>query len=131
MSTTSSLDSRISVGPYSVSLDSRISVDDYTNSLVCSNRITSCSSFQDHNLMNREGELSSLAPICFKRVPRQVNPKRLEYLTSEHQILIDVSRDCCQSSCLHILGKKAFKEIRVWYFSLNGEEQDTFLCDLL
>jgi hypothetical protein len=95
MSSSTSLDSRISVEPYSVSLDSRISVDDYIDSFLCSD-------LEDHNfktkeVKDREDSLPSPTPICFQRVPRRVIPKRLEYLTSERQILIDVSKDCCQS----------------------------------
>ena len=129
MSSTPSLDSRISVETYSVSLDSQISVDDYIDSFLCSD-------LEDHNsrtkeVKDHEDNFSSPTPRCFKRFARRVNHKRLEHLTSECQILIDVSKDCCQSSCLAKLGKKALKDISLWYFSLNGDEQETFLSDRL
>ena len=80
-----------------------------------------------------EGQSSSstLAPMCFKRVLRRVSSKRLEFLTSEHQLQHDISKKCCLSSCLSKKGRRGLQDVRNLYFSLNGEEQDTFLADRL
>ena len=129
MSSTPSLDSRISVEPYSVSLDSRISVEDYQT-------LTSQVPTDEHNsqaqqLSDDQCALSTPVPMCFKRVPRRVSSKRLEYLTADHQLLQDIAKRCCLSDCMSKIGKKGLKALRHWYFSLNGDEQDTFLADRL
>ena len=125
----SSIDTRISVDPYSGSLDSRISVEEYT-SLTHELQL-------DGEISEREEMLIETCvfdtpePMRFKRVPRRVSSKRLEFLTSEHQLLRDVAKKCCLAECLVKSGKHGLKSIRHWYLSLNGEEQDTFLADRL
>ena len=125
MSSASSLDSKISVEPYSASLDSRITVEEYDTSIAMSEMEGPSS--QDDVPRESPGTSSMLTPICFKRVPRRVSYKRLEYVTSERQILMDINKQCCLSNCLAKIGKKGLQSIRQCYFSLNGEEQDTFL----
>ena len=129
MAHSASLDSRISVDPYSCSLDSRISVQEY--------RITSTPLEPDEYtstpqpVLDGHSASSTPAPMRFKRVPRRVSSKRLEFLTSDHQLHHDVLKKCCQSECLSKIGKRGLQAIRHVYFSLNGEEQDTFIADRL
>ena len=74
------------------------------------------------------GSSSVVTPICFKRIPRRVSCKHFEYLTSEHQLRISIVKKCCLSKFLVMFGKKELQPVRLYYFSLNGEEQDTFLA---
>ena len=124
MSSVSSLDSKISVDPYTDSLNSKISVEH--DSSVALSELEGCSS---EDVVSRDSPCTSsmLTPICFKRVPRRVSYKRLEYLTSECPILMDIAKRCCLLNCMARIGKKGLSLLRQCYFSLNGEEQDTFL----
>ncbi len=129
MPSSTSLDSRISVDPYSSSLDSRISVEDYKLQV-------EQVELEKHNskpseILDGQSCSSTPTPMCFKRVPRRVSSKRLEFLTSDHQLQHDISKKCCLSSCLAKIGRRGLQGIRHSYFSLNGEEQDTFLADRL
>ena len=74
---------------------------------------------------------STPTPMCFKRVPHHVRSKRLEFLTSDHQPQHDILKKCFFSSCLAKIRRRGLQGIRPSYFSLNGEEQDTFLADRL
>ena len=126
MSTCSSLDSMISVEPYTESLDSRISVDEYDDCVALSSMDED--PLETQQVRDAPGSSSVVTPICFKRIPRRVSSKRFQYLTSEHQLRIDSVKKCCLSDCLVKFGKKELHSVRLYYFSLNGEEQDTFLA---
>ena len=82
-------------------------------------------------VLDGQSSSSTTAPMCFKRVPRRVSSKRLEFLTSKHQLQHDISKKCCLASCLSKSGRRGLHDVRNLYFSLNGEEQDTFLADRL
>ena len=58
----------------------------------------------------------------------RVSSKSFEYLTSEHQLWIDIVRKSCFSESLAKFGKKELQSVRFYYFSLNGIEQDMFLA---
>jgi hypothetical protein len=74
---------------------------------------------------------SSTTPISFKRISRRISSKRFDFLTSERQLLIDIAKKCCSLECLSKFGKKMLKQVRIQYFSLNGEEENIFLADRL
>ena len=124
-----SVDSRILIEPYSISLDPRISIGEF-------NELVSVSTLDEKTLNNQTVDdstcnFSTPAPLCFKRFLRHVSSKRFEYMTFEHQLLIDSAKTCCLANYLPKFGKKSLKEVRLWYLSLNGDEQDTFLADRL
>ena len=128
-SNSSSIDTRISVDLYRDSLDSRISLEDY-NSLMHELKLDGEISEREEMLIET-GVFEIPKPMRFKRVPCRVSSKRLEFLTSEHQLLWDVAKKCCLLECLPKIVKKGLKLIRHWYLYLNGEEQDIFLADRL
>jgi hypothetical protein len=97
-SNSSSIDTRISVDPYSGSLNSRISVEDYT-SLTHELKLDGEISEREEMLIET-GVFDTLEPMRFKRVPCHVSSKCLEFLTSEHQLLRDVAKICCLAECL-------------------------------
>ena len=64
--------------------------------------------------------------MYFRRVPRQNSQDRFA-LTFENQLKIDVGKDCCARGCMSVIGKDKLRSIRRYYFSLTGNEQDTYL----
>ena len=48
-------------------------------------------------------------------------------MTSENQLKVDVSKDCCARGCMSAIGKDKLRSLRQYYFSLTGDEQDTYL----
>ena len=108
MSSSSVVDSRISIEPYSISLDSRISVGEF-------NELVGVSTLDEKTLNNQTVDdstcnFSTPTPLCFKRVPRRVSSKRLEYMTSERQLLIDSAKTCCLANCFPMFGKNSLKD---------------------
>ena len=72
-------------------------------------------------------EIISASPMHFRRVPRQNSRDRFALVTSENQLKIDVGKDCCARGCMSAIGKDKLRSIRRYYFSLTGNEQDTYL----
>ena len=126
MSTCSSLDSMISVEPYTESLDSRILVDEYDDCDALSGMDEE--PLETQQVRDAPSSSSVVTSICFKRIPHRVSSKSFEYLTSEHQLRIDTVKKCCLSECLVEFRKKELQSVRLYCISLNGEEQDTFLA---
>ena len=125
MSSSLSLDSRILVECFTYSLDSRTSVEQY-NASISSMECGECT-LTNISAEDESSTSSMMSPLTFKRVPQRLSSERLEFLTFEHQLLLDISKKCCLSDCLLKIGKFVLKSISLYYFSLNGEEQDTFL----
>ena len=62
-----------------------------------------------------------------RRVPRRNNRDRFALVTSENQLKVDVSKDCCAPDCMSAIGKDKLRSLWRYYFSLTGDEQDTYL----
>ena len=67
----------------------------------------------------------------FKRVNRQIRCARYDFVTSDRQISLDMENPCCARGCMTMIGKKKLKDLRHYYFSLNGDEQDTYLSSYM
>ena len=48
-------------------------------------------------------------------------------MTSENQLRVDVGKDFCARGCMNTIGKDKLRSLRRYYFSLTGDEQDTYL----
>ena len=72
-------------------------------------------------------EIISASPMHFRRVPRQNSRDRFSLVTYENQLKIDVGKVCCARGCMFTIGKDKLRSIRRYYFSLTGNEQDTYL----
>ena len=83
----------------------------------------------EHNEATNEGveEIQSASPMHFRRVPRRNSRDRFALVTSENQLKVDVSKDCCARGCMSAIGKDKLRSLRRYYFSLTGDEQDTYL----
>ena len=66
-------------------------------------------------------------PLTFKRILRQVNEKRFNFLCSDRQLLRDLGKTSCADLCLFTYGTSRLRVTQQIYLSLNGEEQDRFL----
>ena len=60
-------------------------------------------------------------------VVRRNNRGRLALVTSENQLENEVGKDCCTRGCMSAIGKDKLRSLRRYYFSLTGDEQDTYL----
>ena len=52
---------------------------------------------------------------------------RFALVTSENQFKIGVNKYCCTHGCMSMIGNKKLWSLRHYYFSLTGDEQDTYL----
>ena len=153
MSSTSSRISLFFVDPFTLSNNSLFYVDEYNylhvknkehQSLNCDVTKRSNSMFSIDPLNSSSSELSKQCvdsgkvdtsideacvkePINFRKIPRQVSSKQLNFLTSDRQIVLDTNKSCCGSLCLSKFGKANLRGLQQKYLSLNGDEQDTFL----
>ena len=72
-------------------------------------------------------QIQSASPMHFTRVRRRNSRDRFALVTSEHQLRVDVGKDCCARGCMKSIGKDKLRSLRRYYFSLTGDEQDTYL----
>ena len=77
-------------------------------------------------MVDRLEEMNSAIPMHFKRVPRQNSQDRFSLVTSENQLKIDLDKKCCARGCMSAIGNDK-RSLRRYYFSLTGNEQDTYL----
>ena len=68
------------------------------------------------------------SPMHFTRVPRRKNRDKFSLVTSENQHRVDVGKYCCACGCMNAIGKDKLWSLRRYYFSLTGDEQDTYLA---
>ena len=71
--------------------------------------------------------MSLASPMYFKRVPRRSNRDRFALVTSENQLRVDVGKYCCARGYMKSIGKSKLQSLRRYYFSLTGDEPDTYL----
>ena len=74
-----------------------------------------------------EEDFQSASPMHFTRVPRRNSRERFALVTSENQLRVDINKDCCARGCMSAIGKDKLRALRRYYFSLTGDEQDTYL----
>ena len=67
-------------------------------------------------------QFGSTSPLHFKRVQRRIRRARYDFVTSDRQVSLDVEKPCCARGCMTNIGKKKLKDLRQYYFSLNGDE---------
>ena len=72
-------------------------------------------------------EIQSASPMPFRRVPHRNSRDSFALVTSKNQLKVDVSKTCCARGCMSAIGKDKLWSLRRYYFSLIGEEQDTYL----
>ena len=72
-------------------------------------------------------QIPSASPMHFTRVPRRNIRHRFVLVTSESQLRVDVRKDCCARGCMTAIGKDKLRSLRRYYFSLIGNQQDTYL----
>ena len=48
-------------------------------------------------------------------------------MTSENKLTLDVNKVCCTRECMPRIGKENLRSLQRYYFSLIGDEQDTYL----
>ena len=77
--------------------------------------------------MPAKDDNKSVSPLFFKRVSRRISRDRFALVTSEAQLTLDVNKTCCARGCMATIGKQNLRSLRRYYFSLNGDEQDTYL----
>ena len=77
--------------------------------------------------MQAKDDNKSVSPLFFKRVSRRISRDRFAFVTSEAQLTLDVNKTCCARGCMATIGKQNLQSLRRYYFSLNGDEQDTYL----
>ena len=153
MSSTFSKISLFSVDPFTLSNNSLFSVDEYnylgvknkehqrsncdvtnrSNSFFSIDPLNSSSSEVRKQCVHNEKVDTSIdeacvkEPINFRKIPRQVSSKQLNFLTSDRQIVLDTNKSCCGSLCLSKFGKANLRGLPQKYLSLNGDKQDAFL----
>ena len=49
-------------------------------------------------------------------------------MTFENQLKVDIVKDFCARGCMYAIGKDKLRSLRRYYFSLTGDEQDTYLA---
>ena len=72
-------------------------------------------------------ENKSGSPMHIKRIPRRIRVARFNLVTSDKQVGFDVNKTCCARGCMSLIGKSKLRELRRFYFSMTGDEQDTYL----
>ena len=77
--------------------------------------------------MQAKDDNKSVSPLFFKRVSRRISRDRFAFVTSDAQLTLDVNKPCCARGCMATIGKQNLQSLRRYYFSLNGDEQDTYL----
>ena len=77
------------------------------------------------NVCAEDIQLSS--PMHFRRVPRRMRQDRYDLVTSNKQLTLDVNKLCCACGCMSMIGKYKLRALRCYYFSLIGDERDTYL----
>ena len=88
---------------------------------------TSVARYEQNDVPKDCEDIISASPMHFRRVPRQNSRDRFALVTSENQLKLDVGKDCCARGCMATIGKEKLRAIRRYYFSLTGNEQDTYL----
>ena len=68
-------------------------------------------------------ENKSRSPMHIK--PRRIRVARFNLVTSDEQVGLDVNKTCCARGCMSLIGKSKLRELRRFYFSMTGDEQDT------
>ena len=62
-----------------------------------------------------------------RRIPHRIRLARFNLVTSDKQLGFDVNKTCCARGCMSMIGKSKLRELRRYYFSMTGDEQDTYL----
>ena len=88
---------------------------------------TSVARYEQNDVPKDCEDIISASPMHFRRVPRQNSRDRFALVTSENQLKLDVGKDCCARGCMATIGIGKLRAIRRYYFSLTGNEQDTYL----
>ena len=73
-------------------------------------------------------QIPSASPTHFIRVPCRNSRDRFSLVTSKNQLRVDVGKHCCAHGCMNAIGKDKLWSLRRYYFSLTGDEQDTYLA---
>ena len=73
-------------------------------------------------------EKKSANPMKIMRIPRRTRLARFNLVTLDKQIGFDVNKTCCARGCMSMIGKSKLRELRRYYFSMTGDEQDTYLA---
>ena len=112
-----------------ISPDRSFSVEEYTSTPIKTTEYTSTPIIDslDQATTSTKETIGSASPMHFKRVNRQIRRARYDFVTSDRQISLDMEKPCCARGCMTMIGKKKLKDLRHYYFSLNGDEQDTYL----
>ena len=61
-----------------------------------------------------------------KRIPCRIRLAKFNLVTSDKQLGFDVNKICCARGCMSMIGKSKLRELRRYYFSMIGDEQDTY-----
>ena len=128
-----------SESPSPIALSNEFSIDeyDYNEDLIYEEGIEDTTSVADIAHTNVEDvnepinisdeQILSASPMHFTRVPQRNSRYRFALVTSENQLRVNVGKDCCACGCMKSIGKDKLRLLRRYYFSLTGDEQDTYL----
>ena len=67
------------------------------------------------------------SPMHFTRLPHRNSRDRFPLVTSENPLRVDIGKDCCAIGYMNVIGKDKLWSLRRYYFSLTGDEQDSYL----
>ena len=120
-----------------MALSQEFSVDEYdpneesTNARNVFQSLTSVSSGrQTNNLAQDETPIANIKEIKsvspFRRVAHHISQDRFALVTSENQLTLNVNKVCCACGCMSRIGKDNLQSLRHYYFSVTGDEQETY-----
>ena len=96
---------------------SKIMGSQANNNVIDSNVVTPISS--------QEKKLGS--PMHIRTIPRRIRLARFNLVTSDKLLGFDVNKTWCAPGCMSMIGKAKLQELRRYYFSMTGDEEDTYL----